>query len=43
MEKFTFTQLEFKVMLSKEFEHNRQVSQMLFLSFGKDSHIIQVD
>ena len=42
-EEFTFTLLEFQVMLSKMFEHRMQASQMLYLSFGKDNHVIQVD
>ena len=43
VEEFTFTQLEFQVKLLKVFKHNRQASQMLLLSFGKDNHIIQID
>ena len=30
-------------MLLEAFEHDTQVSQMLFLGFGKDNHVIQVD
>ena len=43
MEKLTFTWLEFQVMPSAAFKHNMQVLQMLFLSFGEDSHVTQVE
>ena len=33
-EAFVFAWLEFQVMLPEAFEHNEQVLQMLFLSFG---------
>ena len=41
--KFTFTWLEFQVMLSEAYEHHMQASQMLFLGFGEGNYIIQVD
>ena len=35
VEEFTFTQLEFQVMLLEMFKHNMQAFQMLFLSLEK--------
>ena len=43
VEEFTFTQLEFQVMLSEAFKHNMQALQMLFFGFGKDNNIVQVN
>ena len=34
-EEFTFTQLEFQVMLSEALEHNTQASQMVSLGLEK--------
>ena len=42
-EEFAFTCFEVQVMLSEAFKHSMQASQMLFLSFRKDNHIVQID
>ena len=38
VKEFTFTQLEFQVILSEAFEHNMQTLQIFFLGFGITSH-----
>ena len=41
-EEFALTRLELQIMFSEAFKHDMQTLQVLFLSFGKDNHVIQV-